>query len=103
MVDEPPPEDAIFHSCCRVSTLLMFGEGAISSSESPAPSGSGVPERGVPEIVFSFLTLWIGERSLLVSCSGFRQPETEAVRGSLVDAALEGGGAYGSKNPAIRN
>ena len=39
----------------------MFGEGAISSSESPAPSGSGVPERGVPETVFSFRMLWIGE------------------------------------------
>ena len=74
----------------------MFGEGVISSSESPAPSGSGVPERGVPETVFSFRTLWIGEGSLPVSCSGFRPPGIEVVRGSLVEVARDVGGTYGS-------
>ena len=60
----------------------MFGEEAISSSESLAPSGSDVPEHEVPETVFSFRTLWIGEGSLPVSGFGFRPPEIEVVRGS---------------------
>ena len=91
MADEPPPGDAIFRSCSWVSTFLMFGERAISSSESPAPAGSGVPET-----VCSFRTLWIGEGSLPMCYSGFLPHETEVVRESLVDAAREGGGAYRS-------
>ena len=52
--DEPPPGDAIFCSCSSVGTLSMFGEGVISFSETPAPFGSGVLERGVPGTVLSF-------------------------------------------------
>ena len=74
----------------------MFGEGATSSSESPTPSARGVLEPGIPENVFPFRTLWIGEGSLPVCCSGCCPPEIEAVRGSLVEAALEGGGGNGS-------
>ena len=65
----------------------MFGEGAISSSESPAPSA-----RGVPETVLPFRTLRIGEGLLPVRCSGFCPPKIEVVRGSLLTAVLEGGG-----------
>ena len=65
----------------------MCGERAISSSESPARF-----VRGVPETVLPFRTLRIGEGSLPVRCSRFCQPEIEVVRGSLVEAALEGGG-----------
>ena len=64
----------------------MFGEGAILSSESPAPS-----TRGVPETVLPFRTLRIEEGSLPVRCSRFCPPEIEVVRGSLLEAALEGG------------
>jgi hypothetical protein len=46
--DEPPASKALWS---RVSTLFMFGEGAISSSESLAPSALGVPEPGGPETV----------------------------------------------------
>ena len=73
MADELPPGDAIFRSFSRVSTLLMFGEGAISSLESPAPSGSGVPERGVPKNVFLSNALdWGG----IASGVWFRIPAT---------------------------
>ena len=92
MADEPPPGDAF---CSRVSILLMFGDWAISSSESPAPSVRGVPEPGVPETVLPFRMLRTGEGSLPVRCSGFCPPEIEAVRGSLLEAALEGGGGNG--------
>ena len=64
----------------------MFGEEAISSSESPAPS-----VRGIPKIVLPFRTLRIEERSLSVRCFGFCPLDIEVVRGSLVEAALEGG------------
>ena len=74
----------------------MFGKGAISSSESPVFFASGVSERGVPETVFPFWTLRIREGSLPGRVSGFRPPEIDVVRGSLVEAALEGGGANGS-------
>ena len=36
--DEPPPNDAFFRSCSQVSTLFIFRERAISSTESPSPS-----------------------------------------------------------------
>ena len=85
-MDEPPPGDAF---CSRYNILLMFGEGAISSSESPAPSACGVLEPGVPETVLPFRTLWIGEGSFPVRYSGFCPPEIEVVRGSLLEAALE--------------
>ena len=65
----------------------MFGEGATSSSKFPAPSA-----RGVPETVLPFRMLRSGEGSLPVRCSRFCPPEIEAVRGSLLEAALEGGG-----------
>lgn len=91
MAHEPPHGDAIFRSYSRVNTLLIFGERVISSYEFPAPSGFGVSK-----IVFSFQMLWIGEGWLPVSCFGFRPLETEVVQGSLVEAAREVGGAYGS-------
>ena len=77
----------------------MFGEGAISSLESPATAGSSPhpspdPDRTVPEAFFSFQELWPGEGSLLVVRSLFRPHETEAVRGSLADIACEGGDAH---------
>ena len=65
----------------------MFGEGATSSSESPAPSA-----RGVPETVLPFWILRSKKRSLPVRCSGFCPLEIEAVCGSLLEATLEGGG-----------
>ena len=64
----------------------MFGEGAISSSESPAPSACGVPETVLP-----FRMLRIGERSLPMRCSRFCPPEIEVICGSLLKATLEGG------------
>ena len=78
MADKPPLKDDIFHSCSRVSTISKFGEGSISSSESPAPSGSGVSE-----IVSSFRTLWIGKGLLPISCFGFRPSEAKVVEGPL--------------------
>ena len=53
-------------------------------------------ELGIPEIVFPFWTIWIGKGSFPVCCPGFSPPEIEAVRGSLVEAALESGGGNGS-------
>src|ERR1700738_3852706 len=98
MTDEPPPGDAF---CSRMSILLMFGDGATSSSESAALSVRGVPVPSVPETVprvpetVPIRMLWIGEGSLPVPCSGFRPPDIEAVRGCLLEAALEGGGGRG--------
>ena len=40
--------NALFCSC--VSACLIFGEGAILSSESPVSSARGVREPGVPKI-----------------------------------------------------
>ena len=69
----------------------MFGEGAISSPKSLAPSKFGVPKCGDPEIVFSFRMLWTGEGSLLKFRFGILPHKIDMVRGSLVDAAREGG------------
>ena len=69
----------------------MFGEGAISSSKSPALSAIGVPERGVPETVFPFWTLWGEEWSSPRCWSRFRRPELGVARGSRLKAALDGG------------
>ena len=98
MAEEPPPGVKSLRSCSLVNTLLMFGKGAISSSESPAAAGSSPdlspdPDRTVPEAFFSFQELWPGEGSLPVVCSLFRPHETEAVRGSLANIACEGRGA----------
>ena len=98
MAEEPPPGVKSRCSYNLVNTLLMFGEGAISSSELPAADGSSPgpsrdPERDVPEAFFSFRELWTGEGSLPVVRSLFRPHETEVVRGSLADIACEGGGA----------
>ena len=89
-----PPRDAFF--CRHVSTCLMFGEGAISSSESPTPSARGVPKPGVPKTILPFRTLWIGERLLPMCCPGLYPPAIEAVRGFLVEATLVGVGGNGS-------
>ena len=77
----------------------MFGEGTISSLESPNAAGSSPdpspdPNRIVPEAFFSFRELWPGEGSLPVVRSLFRPHETEAVQGSLADIACEGGDAH---------
>ena len=96
MTDEPPPGEAF---CSRVSILLMFGDGATSSSESAVLSVRGVPVPGVPETVpgvpetVPIRMLRTGEGSLPVPSIGFRPPE--AVRGSLLEAALEGGRGRG--------
>src|ERR1700738_1935249 len=98
MMDEPPPGEAF---CSRVSILLMFGDGTTSSFESAALLVRGVPVPGVPETVpgvpeiVPIRMLRTGEGSLPVPCSGFRPPDIEAHRGSLLEAALEGGGGRG--------
>ena len=69
----------------------MFGEGAISSSKSPAPSALGVPERGVPETVFPFWTLRGGEWSCPRCWTGSRRPELRVAHGWRLEAALDGG------------
>jgi hypothetical protein len=71
----------------------MFGEGAISSSESHVSSARGVREPGVPETALLRI-LRIGAGSLPACCSGCCPPE--AVRGSLAEAVLEGGVGSGS-------
>ena len=86
--DEPPISEAL---SSRVSTLLMFGEGAISSSESLALSAIGVSERGVPETVFPFRTLQGGEWSSPRCWSGFRQLELRVARGLRLEATLDSG------------
>ena len=86
--DEPPISEALWS---RVSTLLMFGEGAISSSESLAPSGLGVPECGVLETVFPFRTLRGGDWSSPRCWTGSLRPELGVARGSRLEAALYGG------------
>ena len=85
--DEPPISEALWS---RVSTLLMFGEGAISSSESPAPSVRGDPEPGVPTTVLSFRTLQSGEWSSPRCWTGSWRPELGVARGSRLEAALKG-------------
>jgi hypothetical protein len=87
----------------------MFGEGAISSCESPAPSALRVPKLGGPEIVPGisetvpsvpeivpgvpepFRTLRIGERSSPKCWTGSWRPELGVARGSRLEATLEGG------------
>ena len=75
----------------------MFGEGAISSSESHTAGGSSPHPSPDPDragAFFSFRELWPGEGSLLVVRSLFRPQEMEVVRESLADIACEGGGAH---------
>jgi hypothetical protein len=87
----------------------MFGEGAISSSEAPTPSALGVPEPGGPETVPGvsetvpgvpetvpgvpepFQTLRIGDKSCPRCWTGSWWPELGVARGSLLEAAREGG------------
>lgn len=73
----------------------MFGRGDLFHGIA-CLFGSIVSERGVPKSVFSFRMMWIVEGSVLVFCSEFLPHKTEVVGGSLVDAACDGGGAYGS-------
>ena len=73
----------------------MFGDGAISSSKSHAPSALGVPERGVPEIVFPFRTLRNGESSSPKCWTRSWNLELEVVRGLRLKTALEGGWRVG--------
>jgi len=101
--DEPPTSEALWS---RVSTLLMFGEGVISSSESPAPSALGIPEPGgsetvpgvpetVPGVPEPFRTLRIGERSSPRCWTGSWRLELGVAHGSRLEAALEGGWRIG--------
>ena len=99
MEEEPPPRVKSRRSCSLINTLLMFGEGAISSSKTPTAGGSSPnpspdPDRTVLEVFFSFRELWTGEGSLLMIRSLFQPHETEVVRGSLAGIACEGGGAH---------
>jgi hypothetical protein len=71
----------------------MFGEGAISSSESPVSSASGVREPGVPETVL-FRIPGLGAGEFPASCSECRPPEE--IRGSRAEVVLEGGVGSGS-------
>ena len=69
----------------------MFGDGATSSSESPAPSvlldlGCGVPATGVP-----IRTLRGGDCSSPRCWIGSPCPELGVVQGSRLEAALDGG------------
>jgi hypothetical protein len=84
----------------------MFGEGVISSSESPAPSALGVPEpdgsetvpgipKTVPGVPQPFRTLRIGERSSPRCWTGSWRPELGVAHGSQLEAALEGGWRIG--------
>jgi hypothetical protein len=66
----------------------MFGEGAISSSESPVSSARGVRELGVSETaLFRIPGLGLGDFS--AGCSECLPPEE--TRGSRVEVVLEGG------------
>jgi hypothetical protein len=66
----------------------MFGDGAISTSESPVSSARGVLEPGVPEtVLFRISGLGVGDFS--VGCSKCLPPEE--TRGSRVEVVLEGG------------
>ena len=101
MAEEPPSGIKSRRSCSLVNTLLMFGEGAISSSELFAAGGSSFdlspdPDRVVPEAFFSFRELWTGEGSLPLVGSMFLPHEREVVRGSIADIACEGGGVHSS-------
>ena len=98
MAEEPPPWDESLHSRNLVNTL-MFGEGAISSSESSAADGFSLDpspdlERPVPNNFFFFRELWTGEGSLPVVRSLFRPQETDVVRGSQIDCTCEEGAAH---------
>ena len=84
MKDEVPG-DAFF--CSRVRARLMFGENAMSSSESLVSSTLGVPVPGVLETgLRRVLGVWAGSSS---RCwSGCRSPKN--VIGSLIEGALDG-------------
>jgi hypothetical protein len=90
MRDEAPG-DAL--ACPRVNARLMFGERAISSSESPVSSARGVREPGVPETaLFQIPGLGVGD--FPAGCSECRPPEE--ARGSRAEVVLEGGVGSGS-------
>ena len=69
----------------------MFGDGATSSSESSAPSALGVPECGIPETVPPLRTIRIGDWSSPRCWTGTLRLELAVVRGSRLEAALDGG------------
>jgi hypothetical protein len=66
----------------------MFGEGAISSSESPVSSACGVLEPGVPEMAF-FRIPGLGVWDFPAGCSERLPPEETG--GSRAEVVLEGG------------
>ena len=88
VVDEPPASETLWS---RVSILLMFGGGTISSSKLPAPSALGMLECGVPKTVLPFRTLRSGENSSPRCWTGSWRLELGVVRGFRLEAALEGG------------
>ena len=69
----------------------MFRDGATSSSESPARSALGVLERGVSETVPPLRTLRIGDWSSPRCWTRSLRLELGVVRGSRLEAALDGG------------
>ena len=73
----------------------MFGDGATSSSETLASSALRFPERGVPATVVPTRTLRGGDWSSPRCWTGSLRPELGVVRGSRLEAALDGG--YGVK------
>jgi hypothetical protein len=66
----------------------MFGEGAISSSESPVSSARGVLEPGVPEMAL-FRIPGLGVGDFPAGCSERLPPEETG--GSRAEVVLEGG------------
>jgi hypothetical protein len=71
----------------------MFGEGVISSSESPVSSARGVREPGVPETAL-FRIPGLGVGDFPAGCLECRPPEE--IRGSRAEVVLEGGVGSGS-------
>ena len=86
--DEPPASETHWS---RVSILIMFGEGTTSSSKSPAPSALRVPECGVPATGVPIQTLRGGDWSSPRCWTRYLWLELGVVRGSRLEAALDGG------------
>jgi hypothetical protein len=99
MAEAPPPGFKSRHSCSRVKTFLMFGEGVISSSDSyavdvPSHDPSPDPERLTANTFFFLRELCRGEWSLSATLSLFRPQEAKAARRSLAVVAWEVGGTH---------
>jgi hypothetical protein len=97
MAEAPPPGVKSGRSCSRAKTFLIFGEGAISSSDSAGdlPSHDSSPdlERFATSTYF-LRELYRGKWSLSATLFMFRLQEAEAVRHSLAIVAWEGGSIH---------